>query len=655
MEPLRKVRDKLRRDSTTHDESSVHDSVAGGLADNAVFNAKALPGKGDDEGPSKMQRVKDKAQHIAHVTLHPQQSAKGKATRQLVVNERPWLDHQANADEALLDAHDDLEHAAVQAETEERAAPEAEQGKHVPLEEAKDRVRNMEGEREEQQVAWHMSRYVKRARVVRYHIALPPRSNYEVRDSNGKYKHFRWVKWVGHLVLYGLQDASLHYIDPTNDMPYDREVLIRNIERLLVGSESFQFWWMRVRRIYSWSDPWLTFKWLLLFIVLLKTTYVMSFYWCYLFYSCVTNFYGKHSRTWMRESHTRANRTNERAVMLSELIVRHGSDAWVEPFLDEFGPWLQLQLGDLADFLEISASYYDWKSVSSTTATCVTYLALFLVSAVPDLQFSIRIFWMSCGLFFFLSRPIASNYPRFRHVVDPVKWIYWNVPTNSEAAFDYLRKQALSALQPQYDPVSYGLNDEFEDEDDDVFFDSVSTPSSKPVPAPGDDGERIAGQTIMVFPARWSGRRGRLHITRSSVRFVSDAHRSTSGMIRSSNPVPSSSPEWERPFADLLEVRKTTSPPSRIPVPFTSKGAGSAALSILWAPGDKAKAVLTTEEVPNDEAHCEEELLYGMEDDRRDEAFNGIIGLSGVLWMQLQQEPAWQDGAALQRLMGDGS
>jgi len=45
-----------------------------------------------------------------------------------------------------------------------------------------------------------------------------------------------------------------------------------------VASESFQLWWMRVRRVYTWEDPWLTFKWLMVFLVLLKTGYIMSFY-----------------------------------------------------------------------------------------------------------------------------------------------------------------------------------------------------------------------------------------------------------------------------------------------------------------------------------------------------------------------------------------
>ena len=87
------------------------------------------------------------------------------------------------------------------------------------------------------------------------------------------------------------------------------------------------------------------------------------------------------------------------------------------------------RLGDVADFFEVCANYYDWRSVSSTTATCVVYVALFLVSVIPSLDYSIKVFWLSCGLYFFMSRPIATLYPRFRHALDPVRWMYWDSPT----------------------------------------------------------------------------------------------------------------------------------------------------------------------------------------------------------------------------------
>lgn len=149
-------------------------------------------------------------------------------------------------------------------------------------------------------------------------------------------------------------------------------------------------------------------------------------------YSAISNRYGRHTRQWMSDSQHRARSTHTRVEMVSELVARHGKDKWLEPMLDEFGPWLQLQLGDTALFLEMFASYYDWISVRSTTATCCTYASLLLLAAIPRLEFSMKVFWLTAGSYFFINRPIATKYPRFRHAVSPLRWIYWDSPTTCE-------------------------------------------------------------------------------------------------------------------------------------------------------------------------------------------------------------------------------
>lgn len=206
----------------------------------------------------------------------------------------------------------------------------------------------------------------------------------------------------------------------------------------------------------------------------------------------------------------------------------------------------------------------------------------------------------------------------------------------AEASFAYLRRQAVlsaqKAIDADLDDHDYALEDDHDH--DETFFDCTSTlpVNSRPT---HQHNPRALEKTIMSFPARWSGQRGTLQICRSTARFVS----STTHL----NPLtPSShSTHWDRPLTDLLEVRKTLSPPSKLPS-TGKRTAGPAALSILWAPQDNIAAILTTEEIPNDEEHCEEDLLYGMDSDRRDEAFNALIGISGALWMALQPEAAWQ-------------
>lgn len=72
-----------------------------------------------------------------------------------------------------------------------------------------------------------------------------------------------------------------------------------------------------------------------------------------LIFMVVRNHYTTQSVDQTRESHERATDRSRRALQISELVKRHGEDNWLEPLLDDLGPKLQEQAGDLADFLEI--------------------------------------------------------------------------------------------------------------------------------------------------------------------------------------------------------------------------------------------------------------------------------------------------------------
>ncbi|TKA83482.1 hypothetical protein B0A55_00551 [Friedmanniomyces simplex] len=634
MDSLRKVRDIVghHHDNVDAVEQDEDGCALPEITDNIAFNANARP---EEPTPSKTEKVKEKLKLVKHAVAHPHQAAKQRGQKQVlktaIQTERPWLGDQKVADAELFDAYDDLEHERAEACQDPSRHDSAD-----PLHEAEARVDDIEDKRTELEVVWHMSRYVRRARVVRKPLAWPPMERYLQFGANGKYERLLWVKWVGHIMLYGFQASALQYIDPTNTLPYNREELTRAVERLLVVTQAYQAWWSRVRHVYRWEDPWLTFRWFVVYLAMLKTGYFMSFYWGYLIYSFSTNRYGKHSRYWMRESDARATKTQETAATISEVIIRHGPDAWLEPFLDTFGPWLQEQLLDLAQFLEVCNASYMWRNVTSTSYTCFGYLVLFLVSAIPDLQYSMKIFWLSCGLFFFGSRPISSCYPRFRHVVDPLRWFFWYTPTMSEHSFQWLREHAqLSLHRRKDDAADLGdfaavLDNDDDQEDMQLYFECLSTPPPQYYSLAAEQQALMASEpAILSFKAHWSGRRGRLEVTRKSVRFV------LTGRNKSTT-------EWERTMADLLEVRKLNLPLTDLPVPSLTKlSKSSAALSILWVRTDDV-SLASTEEHTNDETKCEEEVMYGMVSDRRDEAFNALIGVSGATWMELQPEAAWQ-------------
>lgn len=55
----------------------------------------------------------------------------------------------------------------------------------------------------------------------------------------------------------------------------------------------------------------------------------------------------------LRESIQRTSDSQNSAYRFGEIIDKHGQDSWIEPLIDELGPYIQLQLGDIANMLEV--------------------------------------------------------------------------------------------------------------------------------------------------------------------------------------------------------------------------------------------------------------------------------------------------------------
>lgn len=55
----------------------------------------------------------------------------------------------------------------------------------------------------------------------------------------------------------------------------------------------------------------------------------------------------------MRESMRRGHDQSGEAYNFGELVDKHGRNHWIEPLLDDLGPFVQLQLNDVANILEV--------------------------------------------------------------------------------------------------------------------------------------------------------------------------------------------------------------------------------------------------------------------------------------------------------------
>lgn len=77
--------------------------------------------------------------------------------------------------------------------------------------------------------------------------------------------------------------------------------------------------------------------------------------WAYIIYLVVKNRHFPSTVQSLRESLDRVLNRGGTAYRFAELIDKHGRENWLEPLIDELGPYIQLQLGDVANMLEVFA------------------------------------------------------------------------------------------------------------------------------------------------------------------------------------------------------------------------------------------------------------------------------------------------------------
>lgn len=554
-------------------------------------------------------------QSIGNAVVHPIKSAKSTATRttagQLSKAERPFLSQKADTD--FLHAHDNLERAESTRSSEQGTSDEEQEsliGGH------RDKIQEMEEQRESLRVAWTTSRHVRRVRVVpKRHINFPDNEYFVERDDRGECVRYDWLKWLGYNLVYYTQDFSAQYIDDFEELPFDIDSSKHYVERLVMASAPWQSWAMNVRAVYRWENPQLTAKWFAFYIFLWYTQHIMGFLYCYIIYVVLMNRYYPTTVESLRESQRRAFDSSASANMFSELIDKHGRKDWLDPVMSSLGPYVQLQIGDMANMLEVSSNFYHWKNPKKTIASLCFFASCVLVSVLTDMAFCMQIVWFIVGGAFFLCWPVSSHYPNYRYLVSPFKWVLWGIPTNSEFAFLYLRRQAQinreqliqkkveeSHFRELANPAveeysgcmitvpkikveaSASEDEDNDDDDDEGWYSACSTTSV------------LEASDIRSFRCQSHKVIGRLVIYSKGVRFV-----------RSRLP---KKELWRRDYLDLAELRKVE---------------GSTVSKLASLSPDQ----LEIKCIDGIKLHLE-----GMKE--RDEAFNTIIAYSGLQWQSLQ-------------------
>ncbi|OCT52744.1 hypothetical protein CLCR_09877 [Cladophialophora carrionii] len=418
------------------------------FADAAFDSAHALKQASENRERSTSEAIRDDLKSAKYLVTHPRRVMRSKATH--IASEKLGRQHPLltlDRDQDLLDAHD----AFSQAVSSNASDTSDIENVISELDEAHGRVQKVEQQRESLQTAWILSRHVSRVKVVRP-VSRPAKSQFKKEDR------FEWERYLGYMALYYTRNFTSGYIDDFTSPPFDLEDLARIIERIAITSAPWQSFLVKVRQVYMWKDPKQTAKWLALYLVLWYTQHIVAYFYFYVIYSTLRNRFRETSIRTVRESVGRAIDRKARVQAWGELIQRHGQHDWLEQFLDEIGPMIQLQLGDLADLLEILVNFHRWERSSLTLATLFFFCCCLLISLCADMEFCMKLVWFIAGGAFFLTYPISAHFPKYRLLLSHWRWVFWDIPTHAELAILTLQRKAASK------EASF---EEFEYEDDD--------------------------------------------------------------------------------------------------------------------------------------------------------------------------------------------
>ena len=641
-----------------------------------AFNPSQLVKKKRFNGAVQAKKTLGAIQSLGSNLAHPKEAIKNKATKTTAKEfskaERPYL--SKNADLELLEAHENLKHIknASSARLGQRDVEEDD-----TVVDHKEKIQRMEAQRESMRAAWFTSRQVRRVRVIaKRYMQYPELSSFAEFDSDGKVVRYDWLEWLGHILLYFSQNFSAQYIDDFDHLPFNVDSMRHNIERLVMASAPWQQWLMNVRAVYRWEDPKLTAKWLALFVFLWHTEHIVGFFYLYVLYFVLKNRFRPSSIESLRSSMQRALDSRSKAYNISELIDKHGHNEWLDPFMEAFGPHIQLQIGDLATLLEVLFNFYNWKSPRKTFGTLFFFAVCVLVTLLTDMRYCVKIVWFIAGGAFFCCYPVSSRYPKHRYLVSPLKWVLWDVPSHAEWSFQYLRRQAQEAreqmieqkVDEQFASTRYvetyvtrvdgyesrgrsaheDVSDQLSTDDDDSLTSSASSYHSV-----RSSTSILDSTDIRSFRAYHTGGiTGRLivfsngiHFVRSRFSFPFAKHGSksqTNGDIQAPNKDTAKGPSsdddrelWRYTFLSLVEMRKFNDHSD------TADGSALAgrlvkAVSSLGDPdlGPRSGVEGGGMEITLTDGTC---LVFrGMI--QRDEAFNTIIAFSGLQWQSMSSK-----------------
>jgi len=652
-----------------HPEMDADGREIPGVTDNAAFNTNML--NAPEHGTVKEMALKPVhvMQDVGQFIKHPRNHGKRKAASLITADDSPYLGQ--GMDEELLEAHDKLEEAT---NARSNSAPvevdNDEINKHLDvdedseIEEARDKIHEIQTKRETLKTAWITGKHVRRVKAAKLPMVAhqPKVEDYNEYDANGNYVRFNWQMYTGHLTQYHTQNFVIGHTEDTNDIYFTRSELLRQAERLLVASAPIQQYLMHVRKVYLWEDTILTTRWFIVWVLLIKFGFTLTFLYWWVCYIVLKHRFTKDSVRFLRESKERVD-SGGTPYKISELVGRHGTEDWVDPLIDELGPTLQRQLSDAADYIEILMNFYHWRNPGATINSLIVWFTLGLISFCCSTEYGAKIVMLIAGIYFFGSCPVATKFPRWRKVVSLARMIHWDIPNNAELAFQGLQEDAQKALK------RIGNDDIQPSQEGSGIVHSGPMPgvevSNASSPKRSHAVSRHADDEILAFRGTCGGQLGRLVLTPTSLRFIV-----TPKLSPPSTPTSSSTNQrilFNHPYTTLSELRKTTSPSRRRQGALKPSNNALTIISILpTSPStttthSKAGAHYPTAPINSHAGNGKQEeegtlqVVTITHLRKRDEAFNALLGFSAQKWtVQQPLEGVRNGGGEVSEGSGEG-
>jgi hypothetical protein len=399
-------------------------------------------------------------------------------------------------------------------------------------------------------------------------------------------------------LIFTTQGVTSRYIEDWNKdpEPFTFARTRCHIERIFIASAPWQHWLFHIYDVYRWEDPYETFRWLVLFLVLWHKSQAISFVFGYTIFITLRKRLTPASAASFREAASKVHQRSQAAQKLDKILASSGPLEVLSTLQADYGPFLQLQLNDIANLLEVLNNFSEWHAPRASLFTLILLSVIFVITAMGDAALCMRAVTFGAGVLFFFAFPVASRYPKYRYLVSPLKWLFWEVPTHAEWALAELRMEAqtnrerLISTKVMQEPAAWEerSGDISNDDGDAESFMSARSYGWTPL----DGSEQIA-----TYRCRQGIRRGTLVISPNGVNFETRR-----GQVL-----------WRKEWKDLLEVRKEKDQgPTRL------VETSSLALVFVFSSVDKEMQ--------------ENEVRLSEMGRRRDEAFNATLGFSGLKW-----------------------